>query len=323
MTDPRASSHGTRGSLLIAGGALTRSSHAVFGTLVTLAGGGKIAVFGTASAEPSRVAALAVEDIARAGGVGVALEVTQQTSSDPELLEHLRGCAGFWFEGGDQRRITAAFAGMPALEVIRERFEAGAVIGGTSAGAAMMGKTMIAGGSSLEALENAAATLEAGLGFLHDAITDQHFSQRGRFARLILAMTETGAAIGVGVDEDTALLIPPAGAWQVIGSGSVTLLEQRHGRLNISLLRQGDSFAPLTAALQISSQPCSPSPAHSDLLEPNAFAHLLEDFANHSSLALERVVQAGGSRWRLTLRKTPPLTRNAQRIALTLERLGA
>ena len=134
----------TRGSLLIAGGALTASSHAVFRTLTELADGGRIAVFGTASSEPLRVAALAVADIDEAGGIATALEVTRQSSSDPELLEELRGCAGFWFEGGDQRRITAAFADTPALEVIRERFQAGAVIGGTSAGAAIITSPIIA-----------------------------------------------------------------------------------------------------------------------------------------------------------------------------------
>ena len=311
----------TRGSLLIAGGALTASSHAVFRTLTELADGGRIAVFATASSEPLRVAALAVADIAEAGGIATALEVTRQSSSDPELLEELRGCAGFWFEGGDQRRITAAFADTPALEVIRERFQAGAVIGGTSAGAAMMGEVMIAGGSSLKALQSGAAILAAGLGFLRGAITDQHFSQRGRFARLMLALLETNTAIGVGVDEDTALLIPPSSAWQIIGSSGVTLLEQRDGRLCVSLLRQGDAFDPLSATLHISSLPERPAHSTHDLLEPNAFKNLLEDFAIQPSTELERAIQAGSSRWRVSLQKTLPLTRGVSRIALSLERL--
>ncbi len=313
----------THGSLLIAGGALTNSSHAVFRSLTELADGGTIAVFGTASAEPARVAALVVRDIESAGGNALALKITPQTSSDPALLRVLRGCTGFWFEGGDQRRITAAFAGTPALEVIRERFTAGAVIGGTSAGAAMMGQTMIAGGSSLEALQRNAATLSAGLGFVRGAITDQHFSQRGRFARLIFAMNETGVAMGVGVDEDTALLIPPSGAWQIIGSMTVTLLEQRDGRLCVSLLRQGDTFNPLTDTLQVSSIPERSSPAPRDLLEPNAFKDLLEDFAHQSDTELERVIQAAPSQWCVTLQKTSSLTRSVSRIGLSLERLRA
>ncbi len=311
----------THGSLLIGGGALTSLSHAIFRTLTELAGGGSIAVFGTASREPARVAALAVQDIAKAGGIGIALDVTRQTSGYPALLEALRGCTGFWFEGGDQRRITAAFAGTPALEVIRERFVAGAVIGGTSAGAAMMGQTMIADGSSLEALQHRTATLEAGLGFLRGAITDQHFSQRGRFARLTLALLETNTVFGIGVDEDTALLIPLSGAWQIIGSSSVTLLEQRDKRLNVSLLRQGDSFDPLTNTLQVSSLPERLSPSPRDLLEPNAFNYLLEEFAGSSSIELECSIQAGGSQWRVSLQKTSPLTRSVSRIALSLERL--
>ena len=309
------------GSLLIAGGALTSSSHAIFEALVTRASGGKIAVFGTASAEPLRVAALAVSDIARAGGLGVTLEVTQQSSSDPELLKELRGCTGFWFEGGDQRRITAAFAGTPALEVIVERFEAGAVIGGTSAGTAIMGQTMIADGSSLEALRSGAATLEAGLGLLRGAITDQHFSQRGRFARLMLALLETNTVFGIGVDEDTALLIPPSGAWQIIGSMTVTLLEQLDGQLRVSLLRQGDSFNPLTNTLQITSLPERSSPAPRDLLEPNAFKNLLEDFATRPEARAEVQLDTASNCWKLTLQKTSPLTRSVSRIGISLEPL--
>ena len=314
-------SSGTRGSLLIAGGALTGSSHAIFRTLTELAGGGRIAVFGTASSEPARVAALAVSDIVKAGGIGVALEVTPRTSSDPTLLEELRSCAGFWFEGGDQRRITDAFTDTPALEVIRERFHAGAVIGGTSAGAAMMGGVMIADGSSLEALQRGAATLETGLGFLRGAITDQHFSQRGRFARLMLALTATDTAVGVGVDEDTALLIPPSGPWQIVGSSSVTLFEQRDGRLSLSLLKQGDTLDPLTNALQIASQSERSSPMPRDLLEPNAFKDLLEDFIHQPSSELERVIQTDNSHWKLTLQKTSPLTRSVSKIEISLERL--
>ena len=289
--------------------------------LTELAGAGRIAVFGTASAEPNRVAALAVSDIVKAGGIGVALEVTTQSSSDPALLEQLRSCTGFWFEGGDQRRLTAAFTDTPALEVIRERFIAGAVIGGTSAGTAMMGGVMIADGSSFEALQRGAATLETGLGFLRGAITDQHFSQRGRFARLMLALLQTDTAIGVGVDEDTALLIPPSGSWQIIGSMTVTLLEQFDGRFCVSLLRQGDAFNLLTNTLQISSLPERFSPVPDDLLESNAFTDLLEDFAGHSSSELERVIRIGSSQWKLTLQKTSPLTRSVSRIALSLELL--
>ena len=313
----------TRGSLLLAGGALTESGHEVFGALVTLARGGNIAVFGTASTESARVAALGVSDIVKAGGTGTAFEVTRQTSSDPNFVEQLRSCTGFWFEGGDQRRITAAFAGTPALKVIHERFQAGAVIGGTSAGTAIIGQTMIADGSSLEALQRGAATLAPGLGFLHGAITDQHFSQRGRFARLMLALLQTGAAIGIGVDEDTALHIPPSGAWQVIGSMTVTLFEQRNQQLSVSLLRQGDSFDPRSAAFQIASLPERPSSVPRDLLEATAFTQLLEHFAAQPDLQLERVIDAGQSRWKLTLQKTSPQTRNISRIALTLEPLQA
>ena len=187
----------------------------------------------------------------------------------------------------------------------------------------MMGGVMIADGSSLEALQRGAATLETGLGFLRGAITDQHFSQRGRFARLMLALTATDIAVGVGVDEDTALLIPPSGPWQIVGSSSVTLLEQCDGRLSLSLLKQGDTFDPLTNTLQIASQSERSSPVPRDLLEPNAFKDLLEDFIHQPSSELERVIQTDNSHWKLTLQKTLPLTRSVSKIEISLERLEA
>jgi cyanophycinase len=223
------SAQGPGGSLLIAGGALKDSSGAIFKRLVALANGGTICALGTANSDPARVAGLAVNDIKAAGGTGVAVDITTknaaQSTSDPKTLETLRGCTGFWFEGGDQRRIMEAFApqgkASGALEVIRQRFAAGAVIGGTSAGAAMMSDPMIAEGTSLEALQAGKAKLEAGLGFVKGVVTDQHFLKRGRFARLLLAMAQSGAKLGVGVDEDTAVVIPATGAWQVRSAGRV------------------------------------------------------------------------------------------------------
>ncbi|NJK45931.1 MAG: cyanophycinase [Pleurocapsa sp. SU_196_0] len=327
---------GQGGSLVIAGGALQDSSGAIFKRLVQLAGKGSICALGTANGNPARVADLAVSDIKVAGGVGVAVDITTrnaaQSTIDPKTLEILRGCAGFWFEGGDQRRIMDAFApngkATPALEVIRQRFAAGAVIGGTSAGAAMMSDPMIAEGSSLEALRAGKATLESGLGFVQGVVTDQHFLKRGRFARLLLAMAQSNSGLAVGVDEDTALIIPASGAWQVIGSSSVTIFEAPRGLkpdkledIEVSMLSQGDTFDPATRAITVSSarKAIAVNDTYfgsgvrfdANLSAPDAFKNLMQDFADSPENTASGLFMTGSSAtnfiddaWRVILEKT-------------------
>jgi cyanophycinase len=327
------SGQGQGGSLVIAGGALKDSSGAIFKRLVALANGGTICALGTANSNPARVADLAVGDIKAAGGTGMAVDITTknavQATADPKTLETLRGCTGFWFEGGDQRRIMDAFApggkATPALEAIRARFAAGATIGGTSAGAAMMSDPMISDGTSLEALKAGKASLEAGLGFVKGVITDQHFLKRGRFARLMLAMTGSGSRLGVGVDEDTALVIPASGAWQIIGSSGVTVFEAVDGstqNLEVSLLSQGDSFDPATKTFTVSSARKTIAAGDSyfgpglrfeaNLTAPDAFKNLVQDLADSPETSAAGLIMTGSSGasfsddgWRVTLTKTP------------------
>jgi hypothetical protein len=131
--------------------------------------------------------------------------------------------------------------------------------------------------------------------FVRGAITDRYCSRRGRCARLVFALLQTGTAIGVGMDENPALLIPPLGAWQVFGSSSVTLLEQSDGRLWVSLLRQGDTFDPLDQDFATLRMLERSSPAPRNSLEPNAFRDLLEGRAQ------PRVVKPSCSRiWAVT-----------------------
>ena len=323
---------GQGGSLIIAGGGLKDSSGAIFKQLVQLAGNGSICVLGTANSNPARVADLAVGDIKAAGGAGIAVDITTknavQSTTDPKTLETLRGCTGFWFEGGDQRRIMDAFAPSgkptPALEVIRQRFAAGATVGGTSAGAAMMSDPMISDGTSLEALKAGKASLDVGLGFVKGVITDQHFLKRGRFARLMLAMTGSGSKLAVGVDEDTALVIPARGAWQIIGSSGVTVFEAVDGsaqNLEVSLLSQGDTFDPATKTFTVSS--ARKTIASSDtyfgpgvrfdanLIAPDAFKNLVQDLADSPETSAAGLIMTGSSGssfsddgWRVTLTKT-------------------
>ena len=175
----------------------------------------------------------------------------------------IRGCDGYFFTGGDQRRITEAFlkdgVDTPALTALRERFAAGAPVAGTSAGLAALSDPMISGGVSVDTLLSGPdpVTIEPGLGFT-DVLLDQHSVERGRFGRLLGALFETNAALGVGVSEDTAVVIPETGPWRVVGAGYVVVLEVPAGStleapegVAMSLVSSGDTFDPVTGTFSI------------------------------------------------------------------------
>ncbi len=144
-------------------------------------------------------------------------------ASDIALAADLRDAAGIWFTGGDQRRITALLLGTPALDAIREAHENGAVIGGTSAGAAVMSDPMITGGFR-DGSESEPLTHGRGLGFIEDAVIDQHFTERNRLWRLQEMQTHAPGHVGLGIDEDTALLFDGYTA-TVLGRGTVTVVD--------------------------------------------------------------------------------------------------
>ncbi|MFM7404037.1 MAG: cyanophycinase [Erythrobacter sp.] len=160
-------------------------------------------------------------------------------ADDPDEIAKVARAGAIWFVGGDQQRITAVLrepdgGDTPMLAAIRRRLAGGAVVGGTSAGAAIMSRTMMTQGSSLgpplvksggDALQ-----LGAGLGFFEAALIDQHFGERARLGRLAVALSEPGqpGSLGLGIDEDTALIVKPdSGTARVAGSGYVTLLDAR------------------------------------------------------------------------------------------------
>lgn len=249
------------GTLVVIGGALEPTNAAIYREVVRGAGEDPICVLGTASEDPEASAAGYVKDFrgygARAQAVAITADNAARSTKDPRVVAQLGACGGYFFVGGDQSRITEAFLDgtrdTPALAVLRDRFEAGAVVAGTSAGAAMMSRTMITGGSSLDTLTNGkdAVTLAPGLGLADDVVFDQHFLERGRFGRLLGALEEAELTLGAGVGEDTALVVPEAGPWRVVGSGHVGVLEvpepaplARPQGVELSLLAHGDRFNP-------------------------------------------------------------------------------
>ena len=256
------------GPLVAIGGGLTPENEAVYRTVIDLAGADPtFCVFGTASSDPQESAAAYIADFETYGAAAKVVDITTDnaatSTSDDAVLETIRGCDGYFFTGGDQRRITEAFlkdgADTPALTALRERFATGAPVAGTSAGLAALSDPMISGGSSVDTLLSGPdpVTVEPGLGFT-DVFLDQHSVERGRFGRLLGALFETDAALGVGVSEDTAVVIPETGPWRVVGAGYVVVLEVPAGStleapdgVAMSLVSSGDTFDPQTGTFSI------------------------------------------------------------------------
>ncbi len=251
------------GSLVIAGGAVAEDNRGLYEAFVeALPAEGPIAIIPAASARPARSAAsvrealerwgvhperIGLYPLARVDDTGTS-EVDESLWSgnahDAAIIGKFTNTAGFWFTGGDQTRIIsllrdATGGETPLLELIRRRLADGAVVGGTSAGAAVMSGVMIAGGDSFTALleppaasytdiaqqEGGRLALADGLALFPYGVVDQHFDRKARLGRLAQALLLSGEQRGFGIDEDTALVVDlDRGRGIVAGRGSVTVL---------------------------------------------------------------------------------------------------
>lgn len=131
-----------------------------------------------------------------------------------------------WISGGSQNRFMQAFEGTGLLGLIRQRYLAGAVVAGTSAGAAVMAEHMFTGQADLESLRGGTTETKPGLGLLPEALIDQHFHARRRFNRLLGAVLDRPTLVGIGIDEKTAIVYHN-GAFEVIGPSNVLVIDAR------------------------------------------------------------------------------------------------
>lgn len=167
----------------------------------------------------------------------------RQEASDPKALEVIQEATGIFFPGGDQLAMTALLGGTPIDRAVHEQYDAGIIIGGTSAGAAMMSDAIIIRGDSERAPFLGAIEMAPGLQLLLGVIIDTHFSQRGRHGRLIAAVAQYPHVLGIGIDENTAILVE-ANKFTVIGEGSVTIIDASStSYTNLPYLRKGDHLA--------------------------------------------------------------------------------
>lgn len=160
------------------------------------------------------------------------IERREDANSEPAITL-LKQASGIYITGGDQARLVGLLVGTLVMECIRLRNADGVIVAGTSAGASILPALMMAGGTGVGGDSNGAAARKgmvdvvAGFGLLQDVIIDQHFSQRGRMGRLLSIFAGTPGLIGIGLDEDTAVLIDRKGTLEALGSNMVTIIDGR------------------------------------------------------------------------------------------------
>jgi cyanophycinase len=150
---------------------------------------------------------------------------TRRDCQEANRLERLDRATGIFFTGGNQLRLTALLGGTPVAQLIRKRNAAGVTVGGTSAGASILSEHMIAFGDEGSSVIAGSVRLAPGLGLTNRFVIDQHFRERDRLGRLITALAYNPFAIGIGLDEDTAVFIGPDETLEVEGSGGVTVVD--------------------------------------------------------------------------------------------------
>lgn len=145
-------------------------------------------------------------------------------SADAEKLKQLDHIQGVFFSGGDQLRISSQIGDTPFELRIKELFSHGGLIAGTSAGASVMGETMLIRGAGSESHRIGDLHMAPGLGLIHDVIIDQHFAERGRIGRLLGAVAFNPRLLGIGIDEDTAIVVSGR-HFDVLGCGAVYVID--------------------------------------------------------------------------------------------------
>ncbi|HBB33484.1 MAG TPA: cyanophycinase [Cyanobacteria bacterium UBA8803] len=146
--------------------------------------------------------------------------------SDPYFQAYVEDCTGVFMTGGDQLRLCGLLSDTPLMEKVRQRVHLGEItLAGTSAGAAVMGHHMIAGGGSGECPNRSLVDMATGLGIIPEVIVDQHFLNRNRMARLMSAVATHPDRLGIGIDEDTCAMFERDGWLQVMGKGTVTIID--------------------------------------------------------------------------------------------------
>jgi cyanophycinase len=170
----------------------------------------------------------------------------RQDALEPEYLQRLNACDAVMMSGGNQMRLSSTFGGTAFLDTMIERYQKDSrfLIAGTSAGAMAMGNTMIYEGNATRAHLKGEVKMTSGLGLIHGVIIDSHFEKRGRFGRLAQAIAANPGKIGIGLGEDTGMIITRGNQMEAIGSGLVVIIDgQDIVHLNIADIPEGNPIS--------------------------------------------------------------------------------
>ncbi|MFB9863825.1 cyanophycinase [Rufibacter immobilis] len=205
-----------------------------------------VAVIPTASQEPELSAQNYVKVFSELGVKNIqVLDIrNRQDAAQPDHLEVIKQAAGIMFTGGDQLRLTAIFGGTEILNLMKERYAfSDIIIAGTSAGAAALSTPMIYEGESQGGYIKGDVRITTGLEFLKDVAIDTHFLTRGRIVRMTQAIATNPECIGIGLEEDTAILVTLGGNVEVVGSGLITVVDGMGiTETNIYDIQNGEPF---------------------------------------------------------------------------------
>ncbi|MBN1539273.1 MAG: cyanophycinase [Candidatus Thermoplasmatota archaeon] len=207
----------------------------------------KIEVITTASEVPEEVGKMYVKAFSKIGGNSLNLMHIKKRDEgeDPDFIRRIGEADIIFFTGGDQLRITSILGGSSILkEVRRKYFSEKCIIAGTSAGATAMSETMIYGGTSSEALLKGNVHFTAGMGLIDNVVIDSHFIKRGRFSRLMQLMSMNPGHLGIGLGEDTGIVIEKGHIIKAIGTGLVVIFDGQHIRsTNVTKIKDGEAIA--------------------------------------------------------------------------------
>ena len=174
-------------------------------------------------------------ELGAAAGHGDGLRYAPRLPGSQPPAAGSKQASGIFFTGGNQLRLTALLGGTPVAQLIRKRNASGVTVGGTSAGASILSEHMIAFGDEGSSVISGSVRLAPGLGLTNRFVIDQHFRQRDRLGRLITALAYNPFAVGIGLDEDTAVFIGPDETLEVEG----TRRRHRRRRLRSELFVDG------------------------------------------------------------------------------------
>jgi cyanophycinase len=218
----------------------------------------RIEVVTTASSIPVKVGENYLSALKKIGCTNVGLlDVRERTQAmDASTVQRLKDADAIMFSGGNQLRLTAIYGGTEFLSILKRRYkEENFVIAGTSAGAMAMSSTMIYQGDAEKAHLKGEVKITTGLAFMDGVIIDSHFNKRGRFARLAQAVVANPSCLGIGLSEDTGVIVTEGRHLETIGSGAVFLFDGRKiQQSNIADIEEGSPFSAQNIVVHIMEQ---------------------------------------------------------------------